>query len=191
MSADTRDKIMNAAKELFAANGYAAVTTKEIAKNAGISEVTLYRHFESKRNLFNDTVKEHMHNYGIRAYIQNEATYDVRHDLTHIAKKLIESYKKNAALIRMVIKDQALKSEASTHSKRLENTDFEVLKSYFKELKEKGLIKDDEMKLMHFFLSNIHGFSMRAYILNPNPANPKDEEYLDWLINKIIDTILM
>jgi AcrR family transcriptional regulator len=182
---------MNAAKELFAANGYAAVTTKEIAKKAGISEVTLYRHFESKRNLFNDTVKEHMHNYGLRAYVQEEATYDVRHDLTHIAKKLIASYKKNAALIRMVIKDQSLKSEASTHSKRVENTDFEVLCTYFKTIKEKGLIKDDAMYLMQFFLSNIHGFSMRAYILKPNSSNPKDEEYLDWLINKIIDTILM
>lgn len=49
---NTEDKILNASILLFSQKGYSAVTTKEIAKEAGVSEMTLFRHFESKHNLF-------------------------------------------------------------------------------------------------------------------------------------------
>ena len=194
MSQDTREKIMESAKALFSEHGFAAVTTKEIAKTAGISEVTLYRHFESKRSLFNDIVKENMMNFGIESYIENEATYDVRKDLIEISSRIVDTYKKNRALHRMVIKDQFLKSEARTHSKKIENKDMKALYSYFEKIKEKNLVKDDSEKLMKFFISNIHGFVMHNYILKTGTESldkKRKIEYFDWLINKYIDIILM
>lgn len=50
---ERRHAIMLAAIPLFADKGYDALTTKEIADAAGISEALLYRHFESKQVLFN------------------------------------------------------------------------------------------------------------------------------------------
>lgn len=193
MSTKTREKIMNAAKNLFSANGYAAVTTKEIAKSSGVSEVTLYRYFESKRSLFNAIVKEKMHNFGIEAYIENEATYDVRKDLTEIINRMVSTYSQNRALHRMVIKDNFLKSEARTHSRRIENKDMKALFLYFKTINEKKLVRDDPEKLMKFFTSNIHGYVMHYFILRPEtePAEKKQTEYLKWLTDKIIDAILM
>jgi AcrR family transcriptional regulator len=44
--------ILNAAMRLFNAKGYAATTTASIAKEAGVTEKTLYGHFESKEVLF-------------------------------------------------------------------------------------------------------------------------------------------
>jgi AcrR family transcriptional regulator len=53
LSADERrSAIMSAAMPLFAAKGYDALTTKEIADAAGVSEALLYRHFESKHGLY-------------------------------------------------------------------------------------------------------------------------------------------
>ena len=193
MSTQTREKIMNAATDLFSAKGFAAVTTKEIAKNAGVSEVTLYRYFESKRSLFNSIVKENMMNYGINSYIENEATYDVRKDLKEIARRIVETEQKNRAFHRMVIKDKLFVSEARTHSKRIENKDMKALFLYFNTIKEKKLVKDDPDKLMRFFISNIHGFVIRNFILKPDNelTDQKETEYFDWLINKFIDFILM
>ncbi|MGH8791789.1 MAG: TetR family transcriptional regulator [Stackebrandtia sp.] len=48
----TRDKILDAAAEVIAARGLAHATTKEIAKAAGYSEATLYKHFDAKTDLF-------------------------------------------------------------------------------------------------------------------------------------------
>ncbi|UUZ81844.1 TetR/AcrR family transcriptional regulator [Paenibacillus sp. P26] len=45
----TGDKLILAAIDLIAEQGYDGTTTKEIASAAGVSEVTLFRHFGSKQ----------------------------------------------------------------------------------------------------------------------------------------------
>lgn len=44
--------ILSAAMRLFNAKGYAATTTASIAKEAGVTEKTMYRHFKNKDSLF-------------------------------------------------------------------------------------------------------------------------------------------
>jgi AcrR family transcriptional regulator len=53
----TRDKILNAAVELISSKGYQGATTREIARIAGVAEVTLFRHFASKERLFAETLQ--------------------------------------------------------------------------------------------------------------------------------------
>lgn len=57
----TRSRILDAAAALLEASpdGAAAVTTKRIAEEAGITEVTLYRHFPSRADL-NQALWQHM-----------------------------------------------------------------------------------------------------------------------------------
>lgn len=50
--AETQQVILGAAKKLFITNGYKGTTTVQIAKEAGISEMTLFRHFTSKEEIF-------------------------------------------------------------------------------------------------------------------------------------------
>jgi AcrR family transcriptional regulator len=45
-------KIMQAAKDLFIAEGYGAVSMDQVAKAAGVSKATVYSHFGSKEKLF-------------------------------------------------------------------------------------------------------------------------------------------
>jgi len=47
----TRDRIIEAASELFASKGYTASSTREIARHAGTDESTLFRHFGNKLTL--------------------------------------------------------------------------------------------------------------------------------------------
>jgi AcrR family transcriptional regulator len=46
-----REEILQAAMRLFARQGYARTTTKEIAHEAGISEGTIYKYFPSKQEI--------------------------------------------------------------------------------------------------------------------------------------------
>jgi AcrR family transcriptional regulator len=48
----TRERIVEAAEKVMRERGLARTTTKEIARAAGYSEGTLYKHFESKEDLF-------------------------------------------------------------------------------------------------------------------------------------------
>ena len=54
----SRDKIIEAAVELFTQQGTAATTTKEIAERAAVNEVTLFRQFGSKQGLLLSIVSE-------------------------------------------------------------------------------------------------------------------------------------
>ncbi len=51
-SAERRRAIVRAALRVFSSSSYASATTAEIAREAGVSEPVLYRHFTSKRDLW-------------------------------------------------------------------------------------------------------------------------------------------
>ena len=51
-AAARRSAIIEAALGVFSAGSYAGATTAEIAREAGVSEPILYRHFASKRDLY-------------------------------------------------------------------------------------------------------------------------------------------
>jgi AcrR family transcriptional regulator len=53
-----RQRLLEAAEELFATRGYAATTTRSISDHAGLSRGLLYYHFSSKEALFNALINE-------------------------------------------------------------------------------------------------------------------------------------
>jgi AcrR family transcriptional regulator len=50
--AERREQILDAATRAFARTGFAATKLEEIAAEAGITQVILYRHFESKTDMY-------------------------------------------------------------------------------------------------------------------------------------------
>jgi AcrR family transcriptional regulator len=53
-----REVILEAAREEFTRNGFAGTTVRTIAVRAGVNDAMLYRHFESKQELFEAAVAE-------------------------------------------------------------------------------------------------------------------------------------
>lgn len=52
-----RKKIIAAAFELISSKGYQGATTREIARLAGVAEVTIFRHFANKESLFTEVLQ--------------------------------------------------------------------------------------------------------------------------------------
>jgi AcrR family transcriptional regulator len=59
-AAGTRERIVTAAAEVMGTLGLARATTKEIARAAGYSEATLYKHFGDKTELFMAVLSERL-----------------------------------------------------------------------------------------------------------------------------------
>ena len=55
-SRHTREKVVEAARELFVAQGYGATNLQEVADRAGVAVQTIYFVFRNKRTLFKDVV---------------------------------------------------------------------------------------------------------------------------------------
>lgn len=58
--AQKKDSVRRAALELFKTYGFQKVSISEIARRAGVSQVTIYNHFGSKAELVRDVLKWHM-----------------------------------------------------------------------------------------------------------------------------------
>jgi AcrR family transcriptional regulator len=56
----TRARLLSAGLDLLAQRGFRGATSREIARVAGVSEVTLYRHFRSKDDLFAAAMTQQM-----------------------------------------------------------------------------------------------------------------------------------
>src|SRR5215470_11753405 len=57
-SKDRRQDILKAAMELFAAKGFRGTTTRDLAAHAGINEAIIFRHFNTKEELYRAILEE-------------------------------------------------------------------------------------------------------------------------------------
>ena len=56
-SETTKERILTEAVKLFAKEGYEAVTVDQIAKAVGIKAPSLYKHYKSKRDIFDSILR--------------------------------------------------------------------------------------------------------------------------------------
>lgn len=53
---NVRDQLLDAAARVYAEAGYRGATTRRIAHEAGVNEITLFRHFGSKETLLHEAI---------------------------------------------------------------------------------------------------------------------------------------
>jgi AcrR family transcriptional regulator len=112
-SALTRARLIEAASQIFACLGVQGATTREIARVAGVNEVTLFRHFASKEQLLG-AVMENALALQIEALAHPEAwTQDLRVDLRHYAQLYNSMLEAQEDLIRTFIGEAKRHPEAA------------------------------------------------------------------------------
>ena len=66
MAKGTKEKILEAALDLFSKNGYAGTNMRELMGSIGYAKSSTYRHFESKEEIWNTLLDEMIAYYGER-----------------------------------------------------------------------------------------------------------------------------
>ncbi len=99
----TRERLLQAALELYTTTGYFRTTTPMLAAQAGIAEGTIYRHFSSKEHLLNEAWR--------RAYraatellktLENDRVRKAPERLALLGRQLVELAAADPSLIRML-----------------------------------------------------------------------------------------
>ena len=83
-----KERILEAALEVFSHKGFHPATTDEIAEKAGVGKGTLYRYFETKDKLFAELVRLRLEELGRRA----GSVIDSRDDVLTMISKYIRIY---------------------------------------------------------------------------------------------------
>ena len=78
---DTSQKIVDATMSLIRDKGYVATTTKEIAREAGVNECTLFRKFKNKKDIVMQGVAQAEWRANVTPEIFENVTWDLQKDL--------------------------------------------------------------------------------------------------------------
>lgn len=85
-SAKKREHIIEHARRLFVSDGFARTSLERLAREAGVSKMTIYRKFRNKEELFIETINDHCFDiYDTAAYEAASTLNEARHTLATFA----------------------------------------------------------------------------------------------------------
>ena len=107
---DKRQQILQAAERVFRAKGLAGATTREIARDAGCAEGTLYLHFEDRMALFSAVLDECLPDvkealYQLESLVGKRT---VRENLESVALRLITFYQRAQGVLFSIFAEPEL-----------------------------------------------------------------------------------
>ena len=111
-----RQQVISAAMRLFSSRGFDGTSTRAIAQAAGINEALIFRHFQTKEDLYWAVVSSRIHAAGrqekIREYL-GSPHMDAREVLAAIAENLLDRNHEDADLTRLLLFSALRNSELS------------------------------------------------------------------------------
>lgn len=99
---DSKTKILDAARIVFARHGFEGATLEQIANHARLGEATVYRLFGDKEGLVAAFLSEISPRKAVREALE-QPTGDVRADLERFAERVLTSASESHALLRLVL----------------------------------------------------------------------------------------
>ncbi|MFN3395825.1 MAG: TetR/AcrR family transcriptional regulator [Thermodesulfovibrionales bacterium] len=165
----TRQKILEAGLKLFSEKGFIGATTKEIAKEAGIAEITLFRHFPTKENLFEEVISRYSFLPALKNLLPEIKQLPYEDALSAIARKFLDNLFLRKDMIRI------MQSEIHRYPEQMQKVYnslidevIRTLASYFEEMQEKGMLSEFDADMgaraffgMFFSYFNAQEFKMR------------------------------
>lgn len=162
---ETRNKIMKVALKLFSEQGYYATPTKLIAQEAGINELTLFRHFGTKERLFQETTENYVKEIDLSHEIHELIQQDFEESMKNIAGDYLNFCFKNEQIYKIQMR---LKDDEKEFVRLKLSREFSlVLGDYFKELLDKNIVFGDPEMMAVTFINAILG-AFTVYLLSDN-----------------------
>lgn len=174
----TSEKILLAAIDLMAQNGYDGTTTKEIAIAAGVNEVTLFRHFGTKQKLVEAAFNRYHYAEEMTQLFNEGLKGELQSDLLTISRTYHKIMYRNRKLFLVTHKgssnlpDEVL-DEAARHPKHLNK----LLTNYLTGMSQqnKVITSNFELQAQTFMWMNYGAFISKMNAKVAGPENSLDE----------------
>jgi len=170
LKSDTRKRILVVSKKLFLKNGYRGTTTRDIAREAGITLSNLYHYYPSKDDLFcsllkpaTDALEELLHErHGKKGYDISKLQEDCYAD--EELDEYMEVIRKHRKSLKMLL-FQSQGSSLEGFKEDYVNKATRLVLNWFKDMKEKH--PEINIKVSEFFihLNNVWMFTLLEEIL--------------------------
>jgi AcrR family transcriptional regulator len=186
--ADTRRKIIDAAADVFTKNGYSRTTTRSIAKAAGVSEVTLFRHFETKENLMSEAMETYGSPFLIRT-IEKRLTGEYRQDMLMMGRFFMKMLQERSGAICFAISESRHFPGMRRLFSKMPEQLWNMLARYLQKKMDEGAVRklNPGAAAQSFFgMYFAYAISREAFGLGPKPAI-SDQEAADQIADIFVN----
>jgi AcrR family transcriptional regulator len=101
-TSNTKEQLLKATLKLISEKGYLGATTREIAQEAGVTELTLFRHFGSKERLFEELLKRYTFLPMLKELLPELEGLSFEEALTLIATRFLLSLKERKSMVKIM-----------------------------------------------------------------------------------------
>lgn len=162
-----RQQIVDAALRLFALQGYAATTTKSIAKDVGVTEGLIFHYFPTKADLLRAAAGQRRTFVGeVHALLTEAAGRPARDVLAEIVLGWIEAMRHQESLVTMLLVESQSNEELGQAFRGVASELVDTMAAYLQGRVAAGELRADLptgtsarlffSSLMMFFLTNRH-----------------------------------
>ena len=187
-----RGQILDAARTLFLARGYAHTSTEAVRREAGISKETLYRYYRTKEDLFADVLRRLTLEHLYQPFQADEMLPQIQADemlpqkgasreqlqkvLRRLAKEIAETMMQPdyLALLRIVVAESTrFPALGELFRKTVPEQGIAAIVELLKRLRKKGLVaKIDAEAAARMLLGSLLTYALIDGILNSDNKSP-------------------
>ncbi|GAA4874939.1 hypothetical protein GCM10023310_63210 [Paenibacillus vulneris] len=172
----TAEKILSSTIDLMSEKGYKAVTIKEIAAAASVSEMTVFRTFGSKKAILDAIIDNYMFSSPIEQTIQQNLKYELETDLLMISELYHDVLARNKKIYLISILERKTMPEIhlSLHNKATKFLN--IVTEYFRVMQQQGKVVkgNPETQALTLMKFNYGKFVAGLLLESIAPASPND-----------------
>lgn len=188
---ETSQKIIDATMSLVRDKGYVATTTKDIARAAGVNECTLFRKFQSKKDIVLKGMEQEKWRANITPDIFKNVKWDLQSDLEMFMTEYMKRITPDFVSLSIGLRAPQLYEETAPFIMKVPQAFISSIIDYFNKMEEKGEIPhmDFECLAMTIF-SSTFGYTFLKASFESNLSETEKEEYIKKSVELFCNGIL-
>jgi AcrR family transcriptional regulator len=188
---DTKQKIIDATMSLVRDKGYVATTTKDIAKLAHVNECTIFRKFNSKKDIVLYAFQQEQWNPNITPDIFRDITWDLKTDLEMFMNNYLERVTADFVNLSIGLRAPQIYVETAPLIMKIPEAFIKSLTNYLEQMYHKGKIPNTDFECMAMTIfSSTFGFTFLKASFGDKLSNVKQQDYIKKSVVLFVDGIL-
>jgi len=174
---DTAERILQTALQLMQEKGFKAVSIKEIAQLAEVSEMTIFRHFATKKKLLETAIEHHSIIASFQAIFAHQIEWKLEKDLYLIAITYLELMEANRPIFLIAIQERSIMPELMDTVSKNPIQLKQQLALYFQTMQQKQKINiaNPEQQAASFLTFLFGYFVSLTFLENKFIKEPKEQ----------------
>ncbi len=184
---ETAVSILHAARDLFAEKGFSNISTRRIAKKAGVNEVTLFRHFGTKVALYEAVFEYFGMTSGAYASFSPDSDSRPESALLDFSLSLHSFFRNNEPLVRMELREQSFLEGKTIPVRIIADRNKNILADYI--VRSYGVSPQEAASAAVSLLCGIWGIYMANTIVTVFTPQPDSEACITAFVQALAERL--